>query len=637
MVTAIDVDHRAGGGREPVAEQCHDGPGHGARVGDVPTQRGSLSPHVFEGREPGDGPSRHGLDRSGRHQVHPDARRAEITGQIPAGGLEPGFGHPHPVIGGPGPGGVEIEADDRPPRGHERGHGVGQELERVGGDLQRHLDVIPGCVHERPPQAHLRSEADGMQGPVHPSPPVGQIFGEGRCVAGIGHVELEDLGTGARAGAELAGGAFGEAQPSARAGEHDLGSLGYCQLGHAESQRGVGEHAGDDDALFVEKAHEPRRYREAVGEPIRLYDTARRAVVDFEAGPVIRMYVCGITPYDATHLGHAATYVTYDILQRRLRDRGHQTRCVRNITDVDDDILAAADQRGVHYLDLAFAETARFDDDMAALNTLPPWSEPRATSAIADIRGFIVTAIARGYAYESEGSVYFDSRAHCGFGSLSGFGPDRMIELAREWRDDPDDPGKRDRLDFVLWQKARAGEPAWESRWGPGRPGWHVECSALALRELGTTIDIHGGGADLLYPHHECEQAQSEAVTGRPFVRHWLHQGLVHVDGRKMSKSLGNLVMVHELRGRHDPMVIRLALMTHHYRTPWPWRPELLDGARSRLDRWRRAGTGFAALPEVRACLDDDLDVPGALAAVDSAARSGHGVSRAAALLGVML
>lgn len=370
---------------------------------------------------------------------------------------------------------------------------------------------------------------------------------------------------------------------------------------------------------------------------MRLYDTARGAVVDFLAGELVGMYVCGITPYDATHLGHAATYLTYDVLQRRLRDRGHRTRCVRNITDVDDDILAAARRRGVHYLDLAFAETARFDADMTALNTLAPWSEPRASSAIPDIRGFIHAAVERGCAYEAGGSVYFDSRSYPHFGSLSGFGPDRMVELARQWRDDPDDPAKRHPLDFVLWQRAGLDEPAWESRWGPGRPGWHVECSALALRDLGPTIDIHGGGLDLLYPHHECERAQSEAVTGQPFVRHWLHQALVHLDGHKMSKSLGNLVFIHELRRHHDPMAIRLALLAHHYRTPWPWHDDLLGEAAERLTIWRAAGEGAGGLEEVRAHLDDDLDVPAALAAVDSAASAGYGVTEAANLLGVAL
>ena len=193
----------------------------------------------------------------------------------------------------------------------------------------------------------------------------------------------------------------------------------------------------------------------------------------------------------------------------------------------------------------------------------------------------------------------------------------------------------------MLWQRARAGEPSWESRWGPGRPGWHVECSTLALRELGETIDLHGGGADLLYPHHECERAQSEAVTGKPFARLWLHQALVHYQGSKMSKSLGNLVFVHELRRSHEPMVIRLALMSQHYRTPWPWHEGLLEEAERRLALWREAGTADGGeadlLYEVRQRLDDDLDVPGAVAAVDAAAHSGRPVHAAATLLGVSL
>ncbi|MGI9645790.1 MAG: cysteine--tRNA ligase, partial [Ilumatobacteraceae bacterium] len=201
---------------------------------------------------------------------------------------------------------------------------------------------------------------------------------------------------------------------------------------------------------------------------MQLYDTRRGAVVEFAPGQVVTMYVCGITPYDATHLGHAATYLTYDVLQRRLRDRGHETRCVRNITDVDDDILEAARRRGVHYLDLAFGETARFDDDMAALNTIPPWSEPRATGAIPDIRGVIETVVAQGLGYVVDGTVYFDTRAAGGFGSLSGLGRDRMVELSREWREDPDDAAKRDPLDFVMWRPSLPDEPRWESRWGPG-------------------------------------------------------------------------------------------------------------------------------------------------------------------------
>jgi L-cysteine:1D-myo-inositol 2-amino-2-deoxy-alpha-D-glucopyranoside ligase len=370
---------------------------------------------------------------------------------------------------------------------------------------------------------------------------------------------------------------------------------------------------------------------------MQLYDTRRGAVVPFAPLEIVRMYVCGITPYDATHLGHAATYITYDILQRRLIDRGHEVRYVRNITDVDDDILRAAAKRGVHYLDLAFGETARFDEDMAALNTLAPWSEPRATSAIPDVRGVINAIVEAGNAYESDGSVFFDTRSAEGFGRVASLGRDRMQVLAQEWGERPDDPAKRDPLDFVLWRPSGTGEPAWESRWGRGRPGWHIECTALALRELGETIDLHGGGVDLLYPHHECVNAQSEAATGEPFVRHWLHQSMVHLDGRKMSKSTGNLVFVHELRGQVPAMAIRLALMIHHYRRPWNWTDSLLDEAIVRLDEWEAAGSGTAAVDDVRDALDDDLDVPAAMVAIDRAVSAGEGVSEAADLLGVRL
>ena len=372
--------------------------------------------------------------------------------------------------------------------------------------------------------------------------------------------------------------------------------------------------------------------------PMHLFDTARQVVVPFEPSPVVTMYTCGITPYDATHIGHAATYLTYDVLQRRLRDLGHETRCVRNITDVDDDLLRKARELGVHYLDLAAGEIARFDADVAALGLLPSWSEPRATSAIADIRGFIGMVLDRGHAYESGGAVYFDVASWPTFGSISHYGAEEMLRLAAERGGNPDDPNKRNPLDFVLWQPSAADEPAWESLWGPGRPGWHIECSALALRELGTTIDLHGGGSDLIFPHHECESAQSEAATGELFVRHWMHQAMVHMHGEKMSKSLGNLVFVSELRETWDPRAIRLATLAHHYRIPWEWHDSVMPEAAARLAAWSAAaGGGDAALDDVRAALDADLDTPGAVAAVDAAAAGGHGVTAAAALLGVAL
>jgi L-cysteine:1D-myo-inositol 2-amino-2-deoxy-alpha-D-glucopyranoside ligase len=243
----------------------------------------------------------------------------------------------------------------------------------------------------------------------------------------------------------------------------------------------------------------------------------------------------------------------------------------------------------------------------------------------------------RGHAYESGGAVYFDVSTWDRFGEISHCTEDEMLDFAAERGGNVDDPNKRNPLDFVLWQPSAPDEPAWESLWGPGRPGWHIECSALALRELGTTIDLHGGGSDLIFPHHECEAAQSEAATGEPFVRHWMHQAMVRMDGEKMSKSLGNLVFVSELRKEWDTRAIRLAAVSHHYREPWEWDDETMPTAAARLESWLVAGIGDAALDEVRAALDDDLDTPSAVAAIDAAASAGHGVSAAAGLLGVAL
>ena len=222
-------------------------------------------------------------------------------------------------------------------------------------------------------------------------------------------------------------------------------------------------------------------------------------------------------------------------------------------------------------------------------DVLPVWSEPRATSAIPDIRGFIGMVLDRGHAYEAGGGVYFDVSSFERFGQVSHLGRDEMLRLAAERGGNVDDPHKRDPLDFVLWQPSAPDEPSWESLWGPGRPGWHIECSALALRELGTTIDLHGGGCDLIFPHHECEAAQSEAATGEPFVRHWMHQAMVRMDGEKMSKSLGNLVFVSELRKAWDSRAIRLAVLAHHYRHEWDWDDDVMPDATHRLKRWQAA------------------------------------------------
>ena len=372
---------------------------------------------------------------------------------------------------------------------------------------------------------------------------------------------------------------------------------------------------------------------------MRLYDTAQREIVPFTPGETVLMYTCGITPYDATHLGHAATFLVYDIVQRRLIDLGHTVKCVRNVTDVDDPLFAKARELGVHYLDLAAGEEARFNRDMVALNALPVYSTPRASSAISDIRGFIGMVLDRGFAYVAGGSVYFDVSKSPTFGEVSHYSQEQMIEFARQRGGNVDDPNKRHPLDFVLWHPSADDEPSWDTTWGPGRPGWHIECSALALRELGTTIDLHGGGSDLIFPHHECERAQSEAATGEPFVKHWMHVAMVFKDGEKMSKSLGNLVFVDKLRTEWDPRSIRLAVIEHHYRTEWEWDDELMPRNHARLVSWTASvgGSTSSVLDDVRACLDNDLDTPGALRVIDAAASAGADVSAAASLLGVEL
>ena len=376
---------------------------------------------------------------------------------------------------------------------------------------------------------------------------------------------------------------------------------------------------------------------------MKLFDTAKQEVVEFAPNPTVLMYTCGITPYDATHLGHAFTFISYDVLQRRLIDMGHQVKCVRNVTDVDDPLFAKARELGVHYLDLAAGEEARFESDMTALNALPVHSTPRASSAIPDIRGFIGMVIDRGFAYESGGSVYFDVEKFPQFGSVSHYSRETMIALARERGGNVDDPHKRNPLDFVLWHPSASDEPSWDTMWGAGRPGWHIECSALALRELGTTIDLHGGGSDLIFPHHECERAQSEAATGQQFVKHWMHVAMVSMDGHKMSKSRGNLVFVDKLRTQHDPMAIRLGLIEHHYRTEWEWDDGLMARNEARLAQWKSAAHvgnsdgDSGLLAEVRSALDNDLDSPTAVQLIDAAAKNGVAVGDSARLLGVVI
>ena len=359
---------------------------------------------------------------------------------------------------------------------------------------------------------------------------------------------------------------------------------------------------------------------------MRLYDTARRAVVPFEPPKTVRMYVCGITPYDSTHLGHAATYLTYDLLMRRLEELGHEVRYVRNITDVDDSILPKARELGVPYLDLAESEMARFRGDMTALDMRPPIAEPRATESIDGIIDLVNRLLEADHAYITHGTAYFDVSTFPRFGELSHYSEEQMVRLARARGGNPDDPHRRAPLDFVLWQPSAGDEPGWRAPFGVGRPGWHIECSAMAMHEHGDTLDLHGGGTDLIFPHHECEIAQSESVTGKPFAKHWLHSAMVNYEGEKMSKSLGNLVFVSDLLKTADPRAIRLALMRHHYRHGFEWYDTDLAEGTALLHRLLAAAerpTGPDPRPfaqRVRDAIDDDLDIPRALDALDDLA-----------------
>jgi L-cysteine:1D-myo-inositol 2-amino-2-deoxy-alpha-D-glucopyranoside ligase len=285
----------------------------------------------------------------------------------------------------------------------------------------------------------------------------------------------------------------------------------------------------------------------------------------------VSLYVCGITPYDAAHIGHAFTYVAFDTLVRFLRWRGHAVAYCQNVTDVDDDMLRRAARDGEDFRELGRRETAAYLRDMDALNVARPTFLPRATEEVPSMLALATRLVEGGNAYVVDGTVFFDVATYPGFGELSGLDPDRQRALLAERGGDPDDPRKRHPLDFVVWQRSQPGEPWWGSPWGRGRPGWHLECSAMSHRYLGTPVDLHGGGADLLYPHHESERAQSEAAGQVPFVRRWLHTGMVRYEGEKMSKSLGNLVFPRDLFRDHEPAAVRLALLAHHWRSAWEW------------------------------------------------------------------
>jgi L-cysteine:1D-myo-inositol 2-amino-2-deoxy-alpha-D-glucopyranoside ligase len=365
------------------------------------------------------------------------------------------------------------------------------------------------------------------------------------------------------------------------------------------------------------------------GQPLALFDSARRAVHPTEPSGAATLYVCGITPYDATHLGHAATMITFDLVQRAWLDAGHRVTYVQNVTDIDDPLLERAARDGEDWVVLAMRETALFREDMEALRMIPPAHYVGAVESIPAIVDKVITLLDGGAAYrldDDSGDVYFDVSAAPRFGYESNLSREQMRAFFAERGGDPERAGKRDPLDPLLWRGARDGEPAWEGGpLGPGRPGWHIECASIALDLLGESIDVQGGGNDLLFPHHECSAAHAERLTGvAPFAHHYVHSGMIGLDGEKMSKSKGNLVFVSRLRAdRVDPMALRLALVADHYRTDRQWTDDLLKTAEQRLARWRAAaaaGSGPAGaelLAGVRGRLADDLDTPGVLAAVD--------------------
>lgn len=361
---------------------------------------------------------------------------------------------------------------------------------------------------------------------------------------------------------------------------------------------------------------------------MKLYNGLTRAVQEFTSlGQGVSIYVCGITPYDTTHLGHAFTYCAFDVLIRYLEHTGLTVNYCQNVTDIDDDILREAKKGGTGWLDLGSEWTAHFMRDMIALNVRSPEWYPRATDVVPEIVQVVAKLLDAGVAYESGGSVYFRVSADPSFGKLSRIPKEQMLPIANERGNFPDDPKKKDPLDFVLWQAQAPGEPAWNSPWGPGRPGWHIECTSMNLTWFGDTIDIHGGGADLIFPHHECEIAQSENVTGKDyFARFWLHTAMVGYEGEKMSKSLGNLIMVDKLLERYTPDSIRLYLANHHYRQPWEFTFRELDEGVERCSQMAQAvsvvgGTGARLDPEVvkqrfEGALADDLNTPEACQAL---------------------
>lgn len=359
----------------------------------------------------------------------------------------------------------------------------------------------------------------------------------------------------------------------------------------------------------------------------RLFNTASgKLAAAAEGRNTARIYTCGITPYDATHVGHAATYTAWDLLVRACLDAGRDVLYVQNVTDVDKPLLDRAAADGVDWRELADSQVQVFRTDMEALRILPPAHLVGAVEAMPLIEAMTRRLAERGALYELEVDFYFARSADASFGSVSRLGLDEMLRLSAEYGGDPERTGKKDPLDCLVWQGARDGEPSWPSAFGHGRPGWHVECAAIASRFLGVRFDVLAGGRDLVFPHHELSASHARVASGDPtaYARVYAHAGMVRLAGQRMSKSAGNLVFVSGLQAAGaDSMAIRLALLAHHYRSDWDWTDTELPAAARRLARWRCAVSSPAAPPAepvldaVRHRLAEDLDAPGALAAID--------------------
>ncbi len=366
----------------------------------------------------------------------------------------------------------------------------------------------------------------------------------------------------------------------------------------------------------------------------RVFDSVSQGLTTLPTGRAVTIYVCGITPYDATHIGHAATYVAFDTLIRVWRNSGAEVRYAQNVTDVDDPLIERAHATGRDWREIAIEQTELFRGDMQALRVIPPDHFIGAVESIPLVVKRVHEILEAGACYQLGEDLYFDNAYSRTSGTIGHLNRHQMVEIFAERGGDPQRIGKKSPLDALLWRAKRPNDPSWPSAFGPGRPGWHIECAAIALEYLGETIDIQGGGSDLKFPHHEMSAAHAESATGNyPFASTFLHTGMVALNGQKMSKSLGNLILVSKLLAQGtDPMAIRLAILAHHYRSDWEWFDQDLVDAQTRLKLWRDAFACPSAAPSasdaVVAALSDDIDTPHALQLVDNWARetlSGQG------------